>query len=137
MSLLISIAFMHIFRFVDAKLALVRVVSRYVSHVQAFANRRASKKKERRRPSITRPRRISPTARDNVTLCREAVQPAFERHQISFQTASVYLRSSTTPLEWSFETYCLGGQTLRVEVRSPSKKKWGKEETPPLSRAEA
>ncbi|XP_065842145.1 pleckstrin homology domain-containing family G member 5-like isoform X5 [Oscarella lobularis] len=53
---------------------------------------------------------------------REAVQPAFERHQISFQTASVYLRSSTTPLEWSFETYCLGGQTLRVEVRSPNLK---------------
>eukprot|EP00118_Oscarella_pearsei_P011086 m.71602 g.71602 ORF g.71602 m.71602 type:complete len:309 (+) comp35753_c0_seq8:113-1039(+) len=52
---------------------------------------------------------------------REALRPAFERHRLSFEKATVYLRSSTTPLDWSFETYFLRGQNLRVEIASNGK----------------
>lgn len=47
---------------------------------------------------------------------REALQPAFERHQIAFGDVQVYVRGSKSPLSYQCDTFCLGGQHLRVEL---------------------
>lgn len=61
----------------------------------------------------------SPTEFDrNFFASRDSLEPILEKYNITFESHSVFLDSSHTPLPLAFETFPLSGSILHVRGKS-------------------
>ena len=59
-----------------------------------------------------------PNKFDRFLLRRDSLEPILEKYKITFESHSVFLDSSHTPLPLAFETFPLSGSILHVRGKS-------------------